>query len=145
MKAISLWQPWATLWLLTNPDEKVFETRHWPTDYRGWLLVHAAKKQDGEVRESLKCPHFQQRLAVHGLKPADLAFGALIGMVYLKGCRRMFTMAEPSTLEAMAGNWSDERYAWERAPEVKLFEKSIPYKGAQGFFNVEWPIPEVRR
>src|SRR5581483_10298670 len=42
MKAISLWQPWASLWLT---DAKIHETRHWPTSHRGWLLVHAAKPQ----------------------------------------------------------------------------------------------------
>ncbi|MBP0020973.1 MAG: ASCH domain-containing protein, partial [Cyanobacteria bacterium SBLK] len=31
-KAISLWQPWASLIAM---GRKKFETRHWSTDYRG--------------------------------------------------------------------------------------------------------------
>ena len=41
MKAISLWQPWGSLWL--SPAKR-HETRHWQTRHRGKLLVHAAKK-----------------------------------------------------------------------------------------------------
>jgi len=41
MKAISLWQPWASL---VACGAKRFETRSWPTRYRGPLLIHAAKK-----------------------------------------------------------------------------------------------------
>ena len=40
MKAISLWQPWASLWCSRR---KVHETRHWRCSHRGWPLVHAGK------------------------------------------------------------------------------------------------------
>lgn len=136
MKAISLWQPWATLWLLSDPDEKVFETRDWYTGVRGSLLVHAAKKRDGEVRDYLNCQHFIGRLAVHGLKPSDLAFGALIGKVNLIGCSRMDRMPAPGTLEEKAGNWSPERFAWERDSNPVLFKTPVPYRGSQGWFEV---------
>lgn len=41
MKALSLWQPWATL---MAERYKRIETRSWPTKYRGELAIHAAKK-----------------------------------------------------------------------------------------------------
>lgn len=41
MKAISLWQPWATFIAI---GEKWLETRSWSTSYRGPLLIHAAKR-----------------------------------------------------------------------------------------------------
>lgn len=42
MKAISLWQPWASLvWA----GVKTIETRHWSTNYRGPLAIHAAKRK----------------------------------------------------------------------------------------------------
>lgn len=41
MRAISLWQPWASLVVL---GAKKIETRHWSTNYRGPLLIHAAKR-----------------------------------------------------------------------------------------------------
>lgn len=39
MKALTLWQPWASLVAL---GVKRIETRSWPTTYRGPLLIHAA-------------------------------------------------------------------------------------------------------
>lgn len=136
MKAISLWQPWATLWLLSDPDEKVFETRHWYTGYRGPLLVHAAKKKDGEVKDFLGASGVIRTLQAHGLEVGDLAFGAIIGCVNLIGCSRMDSMPEPSERERMWGNWEPDRFAWERGPSPELFLSPIPYRGAQGFFDV---------
>ena len=42
IKAISLWQPWASLIALGG---KKIETRSWPTKYRGPLAIHASKNQ----------------------------------------------------------------------------------------------------
>src|SRR5262249_6870381 len=41
MKAISLWQPWASLMAVSA---KKIEPRHWQTDYRGLVAIHAAKR-----------------------------------------------------------------------------------------------------
>lgn len=41
MKIITLHQPWASLVAL---GLKRYETRHWPTNYRGQVLIHAAKQ-----------------------------------------------------------------------------------------------------
>ena len=40
MKAISLWQPWASAIAI---GEKTIETRSWWTPHRGALAIHAAK------------------------------------------------------------------------------------------------------
>lgn len=42
MKALSLWQPWATL--IANGAKQI-ETRSWSTSYRGPILIHAAKRK----------------------------------------------------------------------------------------------------
>lgn len=39
MKALTLWQPWASLIAL---GEKRYETRSWATSYRGLLAIHAS-------------------------------------------------------------------------------------------------------
>ena len=44
MKAITLWQPWATLIAI---GVKPFETRSWATSYRGPLAIHAGKTREG--------------------------------------------------------------------------------------------------
>jgi hypothetical protein len=50
MKAITLWQPWATLLAVGC---KHMETRSWPTKYRGEILIHASKKPYSQVRKIL--------------------------------------------------------------------------------------------
>src|SRR5581483_2986656 len=132
MKAISLWQPWASLWLT---DAKIHETRHWPTSHRGLLLVHAAKRQiddyDGdridEICEGIWGNHWGQ----------DLPRGALIGTVNLVDCVRVETMqaGHHETDDYECGNFADGRYAWRR-DAFRLFQQPIPYRGQQGFFEV---------
>lgn len=137
MKCISLWQPWAQLWLLKDPDEKVFETRHWETSHRGPMLVHAAKKKDVGVRNFLRSAGVQEAFwGRHGIPPHELPFGAIIGQVDLIGCHRMDRLPEPSEREAMWGNWSPQRFGWERADNPISFPVPIPFKGSQGFFDV---------
>lgn len=139
MKCISLWQPWATLWVLSDPDEKVFETRGWHTSHRGPLLVHAAKKKDGEVRDFLKSTGVKETFwERHGITDLEneLPFGAIIGVVDLIGCSRMDRMPEPSERERMWGNWEPDRFAWERANRPIMFPVPIPYRGEQMIFNV---------
>lgn len=41
MKAITLWQPWATLVAI---GKKKLETRNWSTKHRGQLAIHSAQK-----------------------------------------------------------------------------------------------------
>lgn len=41
MKAITIWQPWASLIAI---GAKQYETRSWKTDYRGPIAIHAAVK-----------------------------------------------------------------------------------------------------
>lgn len=82
MKAISLWQPWASLWL---SPRKVHETRHWPTAHRGWLLVHAAKRKMDDIQGDRLAEILEGEFGGHwGI---DLPRGALIGRVLLEACR----------------------------------------------------------
>jgi len=48
LKALTLWQPWASL---LAGGGKMFETRSWKTNYRGPVVIHAAKLS---VRQVLK-------------------------------------------------------------------------------------------
>lgn len=51
MKALSLWQPWASLWAC---GRKRFETRDWFTTYSGPILVHAARRIETEILDALR-------------------------------------------------------------------------------------------
>lgn len=46
MKAISIWQPWATLVAI---GRKRVETRAWSTSYRGPIAIHAARRWDSKL------------------------------------------------------------------------------------------------
>lgn len=132
MKAISLWQPWASLWLT---DAKIHETRHWPTSHRGLLLVHAAKRKIDDLSGD-RLDEICDGIWGHhwGL---ELPRGALIGIVRLVGCTRTEDMpiGHQSTDDYECGDYSPGRYAWCRASPV-IFDEPIPYRGQQGFFEV---------
>lgn len=55
MKALTIWQPWASL---IARGVKQYETRSWPTKYRGPIAIHAAVKDPnklpGAVKEELE-------------------------------------------------------------------------------------------
>lgn len=55
MKALSLWQPWATLMAY---GLKRVETRSWAIRHRGPLLIHAAKKWTPDLGEIAADPLF---------------------------------------------------------------------------------------
>jgi len=68
----------------------------------------------------------------------DLPTGALIGTVKLVDClptRLPFGDAAANGDDRECGDFSPGRFAWRR-DEFRLFERPIPYRGAQGIFNV---------
>lgn len=95
MKALSLRQPWA--WAIFHADPlKDIENRDWRTDYRGPLVIHAAKGMTREEYHSfwefygfVRLASDPQASSVLNL-PAyeDLTRGAIIGVVDLVDCVR---------------------------------------------------------
>lgn len=149
MKAISLWQPWASAIAF---DAKRIETRHWPTKYRGRLAIHAAarciKRELEEFQEdswwlgALKNTGFSANSEqLYKLLP----FGAIVAVCDLTDCRKAESFkveefplrgAAPNQwTEPDMGNFSDGRYGWVLENIVRLVAP-IPFKGKQGFFNL---------
>jgi len=129
MRAISLWQPWASLWCC---GVKIHETRHWETAHRGWLLVHAAKKLISDCGEEL------DEIVITEFGPlwrSQLPRGAIIGRVHLVGCRPTDPHMHLADRDLVCGDFSANRFAW-RADQFERLAEPIPYRGAQGFFNV---------
>ena len=140
MKAISLWQPWASA--LFTPLKR-YETRHWPAP--GSLIgqriaIHAAKKRDGDVREfwSTLDGHEIAEFSKLGIFVLDqLPFGALLGTIVLVKCHRCEDLGiKPGSDDYEWGNHGPGRFAWEMADAVR-FAAPVPCVGRQGFFNVE--------
>ena len=147
MKAISLWQPWASL---VATGAKQWETRSWATSYRGPLAIHAAKAgiSKSELRSQLARVDIQGGLAplvndpleiravMHwvGVTIADLPFGAIIAVVQLIDCKLTDSLTiDEIGLDWPFGDFSAGRYAW-RLEQVRRITP-IPYRGAMGFFN----------
>lgn len=101
MKALSLWQPWATL---IASGQKRVETRGWACHHRGPLLIHAAKTWTGDTaglcltepfRTSLRAAGHSIPVSPHNWTTADLRerkqgwgmpFGAIVGRVDVVDC-----------------------------------------------------------
>lgn len=132
MKAISLWQPWASYIAVGS---KRFETRSWATQYRGPLAIHAAKRPlSGLERELL-----EEWPLPFGV---SLPFGAIVATCNLVDCIRMTDdhIAGRDCRELELGDWYPGRYAWALVNVVPLPEP-VPFRGAQGLFD--WtPLPE---
>lgn len=133
IRAISLWQPWASLWVA---GIKIHETRHWFTDYRGPLAVHAAMKYPKDLDVTLKA------LLVRHFKSSrpDLPRGQLVGVVDLVDCVRTETCFPAGGMgwsgdDYVSGNFAPNRYAW-RAANPRVLIPPTPWKGHQGFFSV---------
>jgi activating signal cointegrator 1 len=122
MRAISLWQPWASA---IPMGLKMFETRGWKTNYRGPLIVHAAKRMTSE----------QKTFIMANSLPYNLPLGNIVAICELTGIfETEFLTKVISDTERTFGDYAPGRYGW-------LLENirpigPIPFKGGQGFFNV---------
>ena len=78
MKAISLWQPWASL---IAYGAKRVETRAWATRYRGPIAIHAAKTRS-HLRDLDACVEFQAVVASPG-GPKHFPGGVIVAVAEL--------------------------------------------------------------
>ena len=136
MKAISLWQPWATLIAL---GVKQYETRDWTTHYRGLLAIHAAKRP--VVWREIE-GNIEAALIRKGEKYNHLPLGAVLCIVRLVDIvpvEDVVKLAESDwrikNEELDFGNYQPDRYAW-KLEMVKVSPEPVPVKGAQGLW--EW-------
>ena len=162
MKAITIWQPWASL---IASGAKQFETRGWETKHRGKIAIHAAKiipREIGVVDRSF-C-HAVQRALFPNAKDVDmwsnivqlLPRGAIVAIGDLTACHLISgrTTVGPEAVAAQAyvggkltdittctnellfGDWTLGRFAWE-LQNVELLETPIYVTGRQGLWNWE--------
>ncbi len=139
MKAITIWQPYASLIIR---GYKHFETRSWWTNYRGKIAIHAGKYH--------KLPHevYEEIAAAIGIPPEEYRgswlyylehgvpaqrFGVVLGTVDM----------EPSIpaqglklekAELALGDYSLGRFAWPMK-NPKEFIQPIPASGHQGLWD----------
>ena len=128
MKAISLWQPWASAMAL---GLKQNETRSWPTAYRGDLVICSTKR-----------PLDHDGLAVareNGIPLGGLVFGFALCVVELYECSLTATLKwhnQISEQETALGDYTPGRFAW-LTRNCRRLETPVPVIGRQGF----WILP----
>ena len=127
MKAISLWQPWATLIAV---GVKRLETRSWDSRYQGELAIHAAKRWTADEQDLIQESPFREALQGHRMPR-----GAIVAVVRLTGCLRT-TDCQPSYPECAFGNYAAGRFAWV-LEHVRTIEP-VPCRGRQSL----WEVPE---
>ena len=130
MKALSLWQPWASLIAI---GAKRYETRSWSTRYRGPILICAAKTMNSECKRALLDVEIQKALVGAGVK--IIPFGVAVCIVDLKGCYPTGNMSkEQIGTDLPFGDFTPGRYAW----KLEDLRKIPPFavKGKQGLFDV---------
>lgn len=157
MKVISVHQPFAAAIAI---GAKKFETRSWPTKYRGPLAIHATV--DAAILKRKEWPPFWRaalgpliREGWQGVTP-ELAFGAVVAVVELWACHRVeevdpdqhrfavVTDGPPlvgierqvAWTERQLGNWAPGGFAWELVSPRRL-RGPVAVKGQQGL----WTLP----
>lgn len=141
VKAISLWQPWATLAAM---GAKSIETRSWYTPYRGLLLIHAAKRWTGDEVSVCGSEPFRTLLKGLGFTALEqIPLGRMLGVVTLKDVCRTEAGDIPYNLseqEYALGDYSCNRFAWQLI-NPRPFPKPFLYRGRQGLFDV--PVSDI--
>lgn len=127
MRAISLWQPWATAIAI---GLKSIETRGWQISYRGPIAIHAAKRWGPDQRSFAEVEQWAGRL------PENLPLGVIVATATITDCKPVERLRESiGAIERNYGNYDDGRFGWLLADVVAL-PRPIPFRGAQGIFNV---------
>lgn len=140
MKALTIWQPYATL--LVHGD-KLYETRSWATSYRGRIAIHAAKRPVRQTLDALahgsagqrQTALLMERLLRRFGGPDHLPIGAVVGTARLVRCNAITEdfLRTLTPQEIALGDFTLGRYAWE-FEDVRPVDP-VPAKGAQGLWD----------
>lgn len=153
MKAITLWQPWASLVAI---GAKRVETRGWATKYRGPLAIHAALKwttqQQGISRKDIfynaLWPQYNGQYVSRHMR--ELPLGAVIATCNLVDCIEIHgggkfniylgndcsnhIVLPVDSNEYHFGDYTPGRFAW-ILEDVKALPEPIFVKGEQGLWD----------
>jgi len=125
----------------------MIETRSWNTNIRGRIAIHAAQKRDAHSLNLMDTPQFQEGLKVYDtigrgktwITDINNTFGCIVGTVEIIDSwpiEELISTGYDTPRERAFGDWSPGRWGWILQKPV-LFDRPIPAKGAQGFWNWE--------
>lgn len=136
MRAITLYQPWATLIAI---GAKKYETRSFSIFYRGKLAIHAGKFKSRDHAKLLYSEPFKSILRAAEYTNFDaLPFGCVIAIAEVTHVfdsselkKRLLELGE--TQELAFGNYQPDRYCWWLQNVVQI--TPVPTQGKQGLWN----------
>ena len=132
VKAISLWQPWASLIPL---GLKQYETRSWKTKYRGKLLICSTTKfTKAQYQQYLKICN---EIDLPAWDETNFPRGCALAICHLTDCIEITPefIAQQSETEILCGDWQVGRYAW-KLENIQPLIEPFAVKGKQKLFNV---------
>ncbi len=137
MKAISLWQPWATA---MASGVKQIETRSWPTSHLGDLVICSSKRKPS-CEECGDDETYKAALL--------LPYGCVVCVVEVYDCwqtERIINLRQPiSQAERDLGDYAPGRFGW-LTRNCRQLKTPVPVVGRQGLFNLPSEVEaEVRR
>lgn len=134
MKGLTLTQPWASAIAV---GVKCVETRNWRTEYRGQVLIHAAKGFPSAARDFAKA-ELQRGVSI----PNPLPLAAVVAVARIDHIEHTeASLPGLSRTEEHYGDYSSGRYAWHLA-DVRPLSEPVPCRGALGLWT---PTPDVLR
>jgi len=143
VKALSLWQPWATLVAI---GAKTLETRGWPSSYGGPLAIHAGATHKGDyllARDAFsRAVGLLQAAGLSG-DPADLPRGGVVAVCVAapstqvdRDGRWIYCGGRSvSSADLMFGDFSLGRHVIPLS-QVRPLPAILPYRGGQRWFYV---------
>lgn len=134
MKALPLWQPWASLIAI---GAKRIETRHWPAPPRligERIAIHATKR----TTELWLCE--EHPFSEYDLDHETLPLGAIVATSVIDRCTEMSELGIAELEDTMPheyafGLYEIGRFAW-ILRDVERLEAPVPFRGSQGIFDV---------
>ncbi len=150
MKALTLWQPWASLMALKF---KLIETRSWTTKYRGPLAIHSAKNLPAKwLGRSAQTEPFRDALAdvFNVRRDRDERTGrhvddvlkalprgrvlCIVDLVDVLETSDIFIQETLTDRERLFGNYEAGRYAW-KTELIEVIDQPIEAKGNRMLWN----------
>lgn len=140
-KAITINQPWASLIVR---GRKRLETRLWPADYRGPLIVHAARHAAAFAVEFAEREHVRDALG--GQAWSELPFGSIIGWVQIDNCYQLDgrNLDLIPFEERRLGDFRAQRWVWELSKPYELI-KPVALRGEAGLWAPPVDFTDLER
>lgn len=132
MRALTLWEPWASLIAL---GVKRIETRPWRTAYEGTLLIHAGQRKMDPREWHPDLWKIMDKITATGWTPR---YGEAVCTAQLMGCVPFTDEDRFEPLEEACGDFTPGRWGW-LLRDVRGIRPGVKLTGERGL----WTPPDI--